>query len=55
MSRRGRAGESGEAKVAAVVARLLDQRYLDDPAIRSTYTRLRQENQSFGKRRVQRS
>ena len=32
---------------------MLDQRYLDDPAFASTYTRLRQENQSFGKRRVQ--
>jgi regulatory protein len=53
MSRRVEPGESGEAKVAAVVARLLDQRYLDDPAFASTYTRLRQENQSFGKRRVQ--
>jgi regulatory protein len=54
MSRRVEPGETGEAKVAAVVARLLDQRYLDDPAFASTYTRLRQENQSFGKRRVQR-
>jgi regulatory protein len=53
MSRRVEAGEVGESKVAAVVARLLDQRYLDDPAFASTYTRLRQENQSFGKRRVQ--
>jgi regulatory protein len=53
MSRRVEAGEAGEVKVAAVVARLLDQRYLDDPAFASTYTRLRQENQSFGKRRVQ--
>jgi len=53
MSRRVEAGELGESKVAAVIARLLDQRYLDDPAFASTYTRLRQENQSFGKRRVQ--
>src|ERR1700733_125584 len=53
MSRRVEAGEVGESKVAAVVARLLDQRYLDDPAFASTYTRLRQENQGFGKRRVQ--
>jgi len=53
MIRRVEPGESGEAKVAAVVARLLDQSYLDDPAFASTYTRLRQENQSFGKRRVQ--
>jgi regulatory protein len=53
MSRRVEPGEAGETKVAAVIARLLDQRYLDDPAFASTYTRLRQENQSFGKRRVQ--
>jgi regulatory protein len=53
MSRRVEPGEAGEAKVTAVVARLLDQHYLDDPTFASTYTRLRQENQSFGKRRVQ--
>jgi regulatory protein len=53
MRRRVEPGEAGETKVAAVVTRLLDQRYLDDPAFASTYTRLRQENQSFGKRRVQ--
>jgi regulatory protein len=53
MSRRVEAGEAGESKMAAVVARLVEQRYLDDRAFASTYTRLRQENQSFGKRRVQ--
>src|SRR3984957_530380 len=53
MSRRVEPGETGDVKIAAVVARLLDQRYLDDPAFASTYTRLRQENQSLGKRRVQ--
>jgi regulatory protein len=53
MSRRVEAGESGDSKMAAVVARLLDQHYLDDPKFASTYTRLRQENQGFGKRRVQ--
>ena len=53
MRRKVEVGESGETKVATVVARLLDQRYLDDPAFASTYTRLRQENQNFGKRRVQ--
>jgi regulatory protein len=54
MSRRVEQGEAGESKMAAVVARLADQHYLDDGAFASTYTRLRQENQSFGKRRVQR-
>ena len=53
MSRRVEQGEAGESKMAAVVARLADQHYLDDRAFVSTYTRLRQENQSFGKRRVQ--
>ena len=53
MSRRVEQGEVGETKMAAVVARLADQHYLDDRAFASTYTRLRQENQSFGKRRVQ--
>jgi regulatory protein len=53
MSRRVEQGEAGESKMAAVVARLADQHYLDDRAFASTYTRLRQENQSFGKRRVQ--
>jgi regulatory protein len=53
MSRRVEAGDVGESKVAAVLVRLLDQRYLDDPTFATTYTRLRQENQSFGKRRVQ--
>ena len=53
MSRRVEEGEAGESKMAAVVARLAEQRYLDDSAFASTYTRLRQENQSFGKRRVQ--
>ena len=53
MSRRVEAGEAGESKMAAVVARLTDQRYLDDKSFAATYTRLRQENQSFGKRRIQ--
>jgi regulatory protein len=53
MRRKVEEGEAGESKVAAVVTRLLDQRYLDDPGFASTYTRLRQENQGFGKRRIQ--
>jgi regulatory protein len=53
MSRRVEEGETGESKMAAVVARLAEQHYLDDSTFASTYTRLRQENQSFGKRRVQ--
>lgn len=46
-------GETGNAKIAAVVARLEEHHYLDDPAYAATYTRLRQDNEKFGKRRVQ--
>lgn len=46
-------GESGDARITAVVRRLEEQRYLDDPAFAATYTRLRQDNEKFGKRRVQ--
>ncbi|QNI32032.1 RecX family transcriptional regulator [Alloacidobacterium dinghuense] len=45
--------ESGEAKIDRVVARLKEQRYLNDTIYASDYARLRQENSSFGKRRVQ--
>jgi regulatory protein len=53
MSSRVEQGEPGESKMAAVIARLAGQHYIDDQVFASTYTRLRQENQSFGKRRVQ--
>jgi regulatory protein len=53
MHRRVEPGEAGESKITAVIARLADQRYLDDHTFAATYARLRQENQSFGKRRVQ--
>jgi regulatory protein len=53
MSRRVEAGEAGESKMASVVARLAGQHYLDDRVFASNYARLRQENQSLGKRRVQ--
>jgi regulatory protein len=52
MRQRVEPGESGETVVAAVVARLKEQRYLDDQAFAETYARLRQENQKFGQRRV---
>jgi regulatory protein len=44
--------ESGSAKVAAVLARLKEYGYLDDTQFAETYTRLRQENEKFGQRRV---
>lgn len=45
-------GETGEAKMNAVIARLQSQRYLDDRSFAADYARLRQENSRFGKRRV---
>lgn len=44
--------ESGMAKIDRIIARLKEQRYLNDTAYASDYVRLRQENSSFGKRRV---
>ena len=53
LRRRAEPGEAGEAKVNAVVARLVERKYLNDVAYAQDYTKLRQENASFGKRRVQ--
>ena len=47
-------GESGEAAVSAVVAKLKEQHYLDDQNYAETYARLRQENEKLGARRVRR-
>ncbi len=46
-------GETGEARIEAVLAKLREQKYLDDAAFATYYTRLRQEGAKFGKRRVQ--
>lgn len=53
MRRRVEPGEAGEAKMEAVVAMLRERKYLDDTRYAADYTRLRQENQRFGRRRVQ--
>jgi regulatory protein len=53
MKSRVEIGEAGEAKIEAVVVHLKEQKYLDDTAFAADYTRLRQENEKFGKRRVQ--
>ena len=47
-------GERGEAVINAVVARLKEQRYLDDQSFAETYARLRQENEKLGSRGVRR-
>jgi regulatory protein len=45
-------GEGGAAKIAAVILRLKEYGYLNDAGFAETYTRLRQENEKFGQRRV---
>ena len=52
MRKRVEPGESGEASVAAVLARLKERGYLNDAAYAETYARLRHENQKLGQSRV---
>jgi regulatory protein len=52
MQRRVEPGERGESVIAAVLARLKENGYLNDAAFAETYARLRQENQKLGARRV---
>jgi regulatory protein len=52
MKTRVEPGEAGEAVVAAVLARLREQHYLDDRSFAETYARLRQQNEKLGQRRV---
>jgi regulatory protein len=53
MRNRVEEGETGNVKILAVVHRLEEQHYLDDLAYAATFTRLRQDNEKYGKRRVQ--
>lgn len=53
LRRRIEPGESGQAALDAVIARLKAHRYLDDTGYALDYAKLRQENSSFGRRRVQ--
>jgi len=46
-------GSEGERDMDAVVARLIDLKYLSDTRFAQDYTRMRKENQGFGRRRVQ--
>jgi regulatory protein len=52
LQQRAETGERGEAAIAAVLARLREKKYLDDQSYAETYTRLRKENEKFGRRRV---
>ena len=45
--------EAGEQKIASVIARLKEYKFLNDASFAADYTRLRQENDKFGRRRVE--
>jgi regulatory protein len=53
MRTRAEEGEAGERAMDAVCARLKELGYLSDTRFAADYTRLRKENEKFGKRRVQ--
>jgi regulatory protein len=52
VERPGTNGDTGAAKIAAVLARLKEFGYLDDANFAETYARLRQQNEKLGARRV---
>ena len=52
MKERAHDGEAGRRDMDAVVKRLVDLKYLSDERFAQDYTRLRKENQGFGRRRV---
>lgn len=52
LRRRIEPGERGEAALAAVIGRLKEYKFLDDTGYARDYAKLRQENSSFGQRRV---
>jgi regulatory protein len=53
MSDRAEPGEAGTQAIDAVIVKLKDLGYLSDERFAADYTRMRQENEKFGKRRVQ--
>ena len=53
MADRAEPGEGGTQAIDAVIAKLKDLGYLSDERFAADYTRMRQENEKFGKRRVQ--
>jgi regulatory protein len=52
MKPRAHEGEAGERDMDRVVARLVELKYLSDERFAQDYTRMRKENQGFGRRRV---
>jgi regulatory protein len=53
MKMRAEPGDAGEAAMDAVIGRLKELNYLNDPRFAADYTRLRKENERHGRRRVQ--
>jgi len=53
MRNRAEEGDAGERAMDAVCVRLKDLGYLSDTRFAADYTRLRKENEKFGRRRVQ--
>ncbi len=53
MAARAEPGPAGEAAMDEIIARLIELKYLSDERFAQDYTRMRQENERFGKRRVQ--
>ena len=53
MAGRAEPGEYGARAMDAVMAKLKELGYLSDERFAADYTRLRQENEKFGRRRVQ--
>ena len=53
MKDRAEPGEVGAEAVDAAIARLKELGYLSDERFAADYTRMRQENEKFGRRRVQ--
>ncbi len=53
MAQRAEMGEAGMAAMDGVIAKLKELGYLNDERFAADYTRLRQENDKFGRRRVQ--
>jgi regulatory protein len=53
MRTRAEEGEPGERAMDAVCTRLKEMGYLSDTRFAADYTRLRKENEKFGRRRVQ--
>jgi regulatory protein len=52
MQARAHEGEAGQRDMDRVVARLVELKYLSDERFAQDFTRLRKENQGYGRRRV---